>query len=71
MVFIPGGSFVMGGDSLCGRSDEFPRHEVKVSLFYMDQLVDLLRLIPNPSDKNSFRNKKQLIKRKRKGQRRM
>lgn len=37
MVLIPGGSFVMGGDSLWGRSDEFPRHEVKVSPFYMDQ----------------------------------
>lgn len=37
MVFIPGGSFVMGGDSLWGRSDEFPRHEVKVSSFYIDK----------------------------------
>lgn len=37
MVFIPGGIFVMGGDSLWGRADEFPRHEVKVSSFYMDQ----------------------------------
>jgi len=34
-------------------------------------LVDLLRLIPNYSDKNSFRKKKQLIKNKRKGQRRL
>lgn len=31
-------------------------------------LVDLLRLIPNYSDKNSFRKKKQMIKRKRNGQ---
>lgn len=37
MVFIPGGTFVMGGDSLWGRPDEFPRHEVKVSPFYMDR----------------------------------
>jgi formylglycine-generating enzyme required for sulfatase activity len=37
MVFISGGSFVMGGDSLWGRADEFPKHEVKVSSFYMDQ----------------------------------
>lgn len=37
MVFIPGGNFVMGGDSLWGRPDEFPRHEVKVSSFYMDK----------------------------------
>ena len=36
MVLISGGSFVMGGDSLWGRPDEFPRHEVKVSSFYMD-----------------------------------
>ncbi len=34
-------------------------------------LVDLLRLIPNYSDKNSFRNKKQMIKKRRKGQRRL
>jgi hypothetical protein len=31
-------------------------------------LVDLLRLIPNYSDKNSYRKKKQMINRKRKGQ---
>ena len=37
MVFIQGGNFVMGGDSLWGRADEFPRHEVKVSSFYMDK----------------------------------
>jgi formylglycine-generating enzyme required for sulfatase activity len=37
MVFIPEGSFTMGGDSLWGRADEFPKHEVKVSSFYMDQ----------------------------------
>ncbi|MDP2336431.1 MAG: SUMF1/EgtB/PvdO family nonheme iron enzyme [Bacteroidota bacterium] len=37
MTFIPGGSFVMGGDSLWGRPDEFPRHGVKVSSFYMDR----------------------------------
>lgn len=36
MVLIQGGSFVMGGDSLWGRPDEFPRHEVTVSSFYMD-----------------------------------
>ena len=33
-------------------------------------LVDLLKLIPNYSDKNSFRKRKQLIGRKIKGQRR-
>lgn len=37
MAFIPEGIFIMGGDSLWGRSDEFPRHQVKVSSFYMDR----------------------------------
>lgn len=37
MSFIPAGSFVMGGDSLWGRPDEFPRHQVSVSAFYMDR----------------------------------
>lgn len=37
MVFIPEGSFTMGGDSIWGRPDEFPRHQVKVSSFYMDR----------------------------------
>lgn len=37
MVFIPGGTFTMGGDSIWGRADEFPRHQVKVSAFYMDK----------------------------------
>lgn len=37
MVYIPGGNFVMGGDSIWGRPDEFPRHEVKVSPFYIDK----------------------------------
>jgi hypothetical protein len=34
-------------------------------------LVDLLRLIPNYSDKNGFRKKKQIIKKRRIGQRRL
>jgi len=37
MVLIQGGSFVMGGDSLWGRPDEFPRHQVIVSSFYIDK----------------------------------
>ncbi len=37
MVFIPGGTFVMGGDSVWGKPDEFPRHTVTVSPFYMDK----------------------------------
>ena len=37
MSFIPEGSFVMGGDSIWGRPDEFPKHGVKISSFYMDK----------------------------------
>ena len=37
MVFIPGGTFLMGGDSIWGRRDEFPVHRVRVSDFYMDK----------------------------------
>ena len=37
LVYIEGGTFVMGGDSIWGRPDEFPRHEVKISSFYMDR----------------------------------
>lgn len=36
MVLIKGARFVMGGDSIWGRPDEFPRHEVEVSDFYID-----------------------------------
>jgi sulfatase modifying factor 1 len=37
MIFIPGGSYVMGGDSIWGRPDEFPHHPVQISPFYMDE----------------------------------
>lgn len=36
MAFIPAGSFTMGGRSDQAYEDEFPRHEVQVSAFYMD-----------------------------------
>jgi len=36
MVFIPGGVFMMGGKSDQADKDEFPRHEVEISAFYMD-----------------------------------
>ncbi|MCE7996108.1 MAG: formylglycine-generating enzyme family protein [Roseivirga sp.] len=36
MAFIPAGSFTMGGRSDQAYEDEFPRHDVKVSAFYMD-----------------------------------
>jgi len=37
MVFIEGGVFFMGGDNSEARADEFPKHEVKISSFWMDQ----------------------------------
>lgn len=36
MVFIPGGSFMMGGDNEQARQDEYPKHKVEVSGFWMD-----------------------------------
>lgn len=36
MMHIPGGSFVMGGDNEQARQDEFPKHDVSVSPFWMD-----------------------------------
>jgi formylglycine-generating enzyme required for sulfatase activity len=36
MVFIPGGSFDMGGDNEQASADEYPKHRVTVSPFYMD-----------------------------------
>jgi formylglycine-generating enzyme required for sulfatase activity len=37
MVLIPAGSYEMGGKSKQAAPDEFPRHEVEVSAFYMDK----------------------------------
>jgi len=36
MVHIPGGTFMMGGDNDQARADEFPKHKVEVSGFWMD-----------------------------------
>jgi len=36
MVYIPGGEFDMGGDNDQADSDEFPKHKVQVSPFYID-----------------------------------
>lgn len=36
MVLIKGGPYWMGGDSIWGRPDEFPRHQVEISSFYID-----------------------------------
>ncbi len=37
MVFIEGGTFDMGADNEQARSDEFPKHPVKVKSFWMDE----------------------------------
>lgn len=37
MVRIPSGDFTMGGKSEQADADEFPRHSVSVSAFYMDE----------------------------------
>lgn len=36
MMFIPGGTFDMGGDNKQASQDEFPKHMVKVDAFWMD-----------------------------------
>lgn len=36
MVHIPSGTFMMGGDNDQARADEFPKHKVEVSGFWMD-----------------------------------
>ncbi len=37
MVWIPGGSFAMGAADRDGRKDEYPRHQVTVNGFWMDE----------------------------------
>jgi formylglycine-generating enzyme required for sulfatase activity len=36
MVWIPGGTYMMGARDQDGREDEYPQHQVKVSGFWMD-----------------------------------
>lgn len=36
MVKIPGGTFMMGGDNSQAGKDEYPKHKVTISPFYMD-----------------------------------
>lgn len=36
MIFIKGGTFNMGGDNIQAREDEFPKHKVQVSSFWID-----------------------------------
>ena len=37
MVWIAGGKFFMGGDNDQARSDEFPKHQVELNGFYLDE----------------------------------
>lgn len=37
MRYIPGGSFQMGGDNEQASADEYPKHEVTVNAFWMDE----------------------------------
>jgi sulfatase modifying factor 1 len=37
MMWIPGGEFVMGGDSLLAKANERPAHKVRVHGFWMDR----------------------------------
>ena len=37
MVYIPGGTFMMGGDNDQADADEFPKHKVTVDAFWMDE----------------------------------
>jgi formylglycine-generating enzyme required for sulfatase activity len=36
MVWIEGGTFMMGGDNEQARQDEYPKHAVQIKSFYMD-----------------------------------
>ncbi len=37
MVYIPGGNFMMGGDNAQASKDEYPKHSVTISPFWMDE----------------------------------
>ena len=37
MIWIPGGTFSMGGDNKEAQPDEYPKHNVTVSGFWMDK----------------------------------
>ena len=36
MAYIPAGTFMMGGDNIQAQADEYPKHKVTVSGFWMD-----------------------------------
>ncbi|MFZ1749662.1 MAG: SUMF1/EgtB/PvdO family nonheme iron enzyme, partial [Saprospiraceae bacterium] len=37
MVLIPGGTLDMGGDNEQADANEFPKHQVSIQSFYMDE----------------------------------
>lgn len=37
MVYIPGGTFMMGADNNQASADEYPKHKVQVAAFFMDE----------------------------------
>jgi formylglycine-generating enzyme len=37
MIFIPGGTFMMGGDNNQASADEYPKHQVRIDPFWMDE----------------------------------
>lgn len=37
MKFIPGGTFIMGGDNNQASADEYPKHNVKINAFWIDE----------------------------------
>jgi len=37
MIWIPGGEFLMGGDNIESRNDEFPKHKVKLDGFWIEE----------------------------------
>ena len=37
MVYIPGGTFMMGGDNNQASADEYPKHQVRIDPFWMDE----------------------------------
>ena len=37
MILIKGGTYEMGGDNIQARADEFPKHTVEISSFWMDK----------------------------------
>jgi hypothetical protein len=69
--FYPSKGNAEGIKLITDHSMEKSDNDIKNRVGDLRILVDLLRLIPNYSDKNSFRKKKQMLKNKRKEQRKL